>query len=296
MEEPLKEQETFQNQIILLNRKQKKKMIVKIIIVLLLFTIFGVYMLCPLSQVRNSKVKGNLNISKKQILEIAHLDYKDSLYFVDEKKCESLLNNHPLIDSSKVKTSILGLSIEVDELTPLLNHKGDYYLNNGAVLDENLLSSPLVGDFLNEIITSIPKDLTSDLSLLNKDNLSSLTSVYFLLDDLEKESIEYFRFLGKNEFSFFYSFNHNYKFEVDLIFPENKIIPEDIAFGIDSSFLNEYIQVINAYKDSFTLLKFMENDELLFEYYSIKVKMKYEFGTDQVKYDVYRNNEQIEEL
>ena len=67
MEEPLKEQETFQNQIILLNRKQTKKMIVKIIIVLLLFTIFGVYMLCPLSQVRNSKVKGNLNISKKQV-------------------------------------------------------------------------------------------------------------------------------------------------------------------------------------------------------------------------------------
>lgn len=293
MEEPLKEQETFQNNIALLNSKQKKKMITKIVAVLLLFTFLLIYLFCPLSQVKNSRINGNLNLTKNQVLEIAHLKKSDSLFFIDEEKCEELLNNHPLIESSKVKSSISGLSISINELTPLLNHDGEFYLNNGEILTDSLLSSPLVNEFLNEIILTIPNDLTSDLSLLTRENLSTLTSVYFQLTDEEKEKIEYFRFVGSNEYSFFYSFDDEYKFEIDLLFPENRIIPEDIAYGINSSSLKKYINVIKEY--SFSKIDFKKNEDTLFKYYSIKVIIKYnDFGSSKVIYEVYNNDSQIE--
>ena len=74
----------FENKIRLLQKKKKRNLIVKIISASLTFILILAYFILPISRVSNSVFNGNVNYTHDQILSIAGIDKKDSLYFISK--------------------------------------------------------------------------------------------------------------------------------------------------------------------------------------------------------------------
>lgn len=280
----------FEDRLSKLRKKEKQNFFIRIGIVVFLFLFLIVYLVTPLSQVGNYHLKGNLNLSKSEVLKIAHLNRNTSLFLVDEKKCQELLNEHPLIKSSKVKTGLFtGLSVEIEELTPVLKRSNLYYLNDGSILDNALLDSPLVGKHLNNIIKLIPTDASNNYSY-SKEQLVNYSNIYFNVEPSFRNSIDHFKITSDGNYEFFVLYN-DIHYSVILDF-SSSISYEDIAYAIDSDSFERYDNSIFS-NDKISLEKqIYQNGETSFEYYSIKVIIKYEFATSKAMYSVYTANDQ----
>lgn len=280
----------FEDRLTLLRKKEKKNFFVRIAIVAFLFLLLIVYLVTPLSQVGNYHLKGNLNLNKSEVLKIAHLNRNTSLFLINEKKCQELLDEHPLIKSSKVKTGLFtGLSVEIEELTPVLKKSNLYYLNDGSVLDNTLLDSPLVGKHLNDIIKSIPTDASKDYTY-SKEQLVNYSNIYFNVEQDFRTNINYFKITSDCDYEFFVLYN-DVHYSVILDF-SSAISYGDIAYAISNSAFERYDNSIFS-NDKISLEKqIYQNGETSFEYYSIKVIIKYEFATNKAMYSVYTANDQ----
>lgn len=142
----------FENKIRLLQKKKKRNLIVKIISASLTFILILAYFILPISRVSNSVINGNVNYTHDQILSIAGIDKKDSLYLISKDDIEKKLIDSPLIkdDSVKVRLSPGGLKIELEEIVPILKYENGIYMSDGNVLDDSIRQSkdPLVSDYL----------------------------------------------------------------------------------------------------------------------------------------------------
>lgn len=73
MEEIKNDKTEFEQKIKLIQKKKKRNFIIKLGTIIGIFVLLIVYLLTPLSQVGNYRLSGNLNLSKKDVLKIAHL-------------------------------------------------------------------------------------------------------------------------------------------------------------------------------------------------------------------------------
>ena len=108
---------TFEEKLIIRKNKAKTVFIAKLSCIALVFCMVALYFFAPVSQVSNFKLEGNIYFTSSDILEIAHLNKKTSLYSIDTKEVEELLTSHPLIEKSKVKCDFFGLKIKIEEIT-----------------------------------------------------------------------------------------------------------------------------------------------------------------------------------
>ena len=133
----------FEKKIRSLQRKKKRNLIIKIVSACLTLVLIVVYFLLPVSQVYNSRVSGNIHYTHEEILSIAGIKNKDSLYLISKDKIINNLKASPLIEDNSVKVSItpLGLNIELEEVVPVIYYNENKYLSNGKILDEDLLKS-----------------------------------------------------------------------------------------------------------------------------------------------------------
>ena len=106
-------QERMKNQRI----KHKKVFIIKLVCIMSTFLLLCVYFLIPFSHVSNTTVSGTKYYTTDQIIELAGLNKKDSLYNISSKEIEEKLNLNPLL-GGKVKATItpFGMWIDVNEL------------------------------------------------------------------------------------------------------------------------------------------------------------------------------------
>lgn len=294
MEEIKNDKAEFERKIKLVQKRQKRNFFIKLGTVIGIFVLLVVYLVTPLSQVGNYHLSGNLNLSKSDVLKIAHLRSNTSLYSINEKKCEDLLSNHPLIDSCRVKTSVFGgLEIEIEEKTPVLSNNQVYYLNNGELLDNSLLSSPSLGEYLGNIITQIPEliDSSNDSELLNETTISKHGKIYFGVSKDYRLNIKYLKIYQNNMFGYFVKYQDNY-YQIILDFTRDVNNYLDVSYALDKKAFDLYFENIFSNPKIVLEEQKYENGQTSFIYYSIKVIIDYEFGSSKAKYSVYKINDE----
>ena len=152
---------TFEEKLIIRKNKAKTVFIAKLSCIALVFCMVALYFFAPVSQVSNFKLEGNIYFTPSDILEIAHLNKKTSLYSINTKEVEELLTSHPLIEKSKVKCDFFGLKIKIEEIAPLCNYDGKIYLSNGEVVTEEMKNNELYGSFL---VSNLDKTYRADFN------------------------------------------------------------------------------------------------------------------------------------
>lgn len=280
---------TFEERIKKEQKKQKNRFITKISIIGTLFILLLAYIFTPLSQVSNYHLKGNIYLSSDQVLEICNLKRSSSLFTLNEKKVEDLLNEHPLIDDAKVSTSIFGLDIEIEEKAMIFKYNNNYYLNDNSILDSDYFDSPMLKDFLLECSEKIPVSLNSDETKFTSKIVSDFSKIFFGISEEYREKIEYVKFISVNELSLFYKDSNNKYLELNLNLPNSIYDYDDISCVLDESKFSIHNSYIEEYYNQFRINTHEINQNLQteFEYYTLKVIIEYEFGTKNVKYTDY---------
>lgn len=142
------------------NRRITTFAFVRFGIVAAVFFLLGVYMMTPLSTIRNLELKGTVNLSSQDIYRILNRSEKSSLYSIDTKEAEELLNGFPLIEEAKVNVTPFRLDVELSEEAPAAYYKESTYSTFGRVYGRDVLDDPLLQDYF----FSYGEDLASFLS------------------------------------------------------------------------------------------------------------------------------------
>ena len=291
MNEEINEKNGFEKEIELRKSKRKRKNIFKLSLVGFVFLMLVIYLFTPLSQVRTLSLKGNLNFSEEQVLEISTLERKDSLYFIKAKDIENKLNENPLIKSSEVHVRLDGVHVEIEELTPVLKLNDTFYLNDGNTLDNTLLVDPNLGEYLTNITNGIP-NIISNQDTITKEKIKSFSTIYFLLTKEERSQIKHVRFFNDNplKIALFYQDETMLK-EIVTEIPLGTKDYKNIAKMFNRESLTGYQNGIFENEVNFNKLTLQnyENEGTSFEYYSIKVIMDIVSNHD-VRYHVVPNN------
>lgn len=256
----------FEAKIRSIQKKKKRNLVVKIISCCLVFLMLVVYFILPVSRVSNSKVNGNIHYTSEQILEIAGLNKKDSLYLISKDKIKENLKKAPLIDENEIDISItpLGLTIDVEEIVPILQYEEDIYMSDGKLLDEELLKSkdPLVGDYLflhtKDLIPVYSKPFEEKFTSSRVEHLSKL------ILSLDEESRNRIKGVSYDSSTYYFSFYYETGIEDDtilkIVFDSAKKV-EDLNVIIESEKIDQYISILNDPKTKDNFVSFTETIE-----------------------------------
>lgn len=287
MNEKSKKNNTFEEQLLEMKKKYNRRLISKISFIGIVFALLFAYLFTPLSQVNNYRLQGNLNLNEEEVLDICHIDRDTSLFLIDENECLNLLNNHPLIKEAKINNNIFGLNIEIEEITPILRtNGGNYYFNDGTFKESNFILSSSIPDRFVDLCMGLPVSLNE--FKLSEEDILLFSDIYFSLSEEFRTKIKYYNIYDEKNISFFYF--DDYTYEVKITLPNNIKNIDDISYAIDKEAHQRYINEFLSKNDSGLVIKKYQNNLTSFEYYSILVKIEYEFGTNTANYIASPNN------
>ena len=287
MNEKSKKNNTFEEQLLEMKKKYNRRLISKISFIGIVFALLFAYLFTPLSQVNNYRLQGNLNLNEEEVLDICHIDRDTSLFLIDENECLILLNNHPLIKKAKINNNIFGLNIEIEEITPILRtNDGNYYFNDGTFKESNFILSPSIPERFVDLCMELPVSLNE--FKLSEEDILLFSDIYFSLSEEFRTKIKYYNIYDDKNISFFYF--DEYTYEVKITLPNNIKNIDDISYAIDKEAHQRYINEFLSKNDSGLVIKKYQNNLTSFEYYSILVKIEYEFGTNTANYIASPNN------
>lgn len=284
----------FELKIRQIQKKKKRNLIIKIVSACLVFGLIITYFFLPVSKVSNSSISGNIYYTNEEVLKIAGLNEKDSLYLISKDKITKSLKDSPLIDDESVKVNIYpsGLKIEYEEVVPVLQYQDQRYLSDGTLLDENLLKSkdPLIGDYLylhtQDLVTLYSKPFEEKFVASRVEHLSKLI---LSLEEGVKEKIVG---VSYDSSSYYYNFYFDSGLEdgtiLKVVFDSAKKI-EDLNVIIENEKIERYISYLtdDLTKDNF--VSFQENIEgEVKNVKSIKIVMQTIEG--EIYYHVKYNN------
>ena len=284
----------FELKIRQIQKKKKRNLIIKIVSACLVFGLIITYFFLPVSKVSNSSISGNIYYTNEEVLKIAGLNEKDSLYLISKDKIIKSLKDSPLIDDESVKVNIYpsGLKIEYEEVVPVLQYQDQRYLSDGTLLDENLLKSkdPLIGDYLylhtQDLVTLYSKPFEEKFVASRVEHLSKLI---LSLEEGVKEKIVG---VSYDSSSYYYNFYFDSGLEdgtiLKVVFDSAKKI-EDLNVIIENEKIERYISYLtdDLTKDNF--VSFQENIEgEVKNVKSIKIVMQTIEG--EIYYHVKYNN------
>ena len=287
----MEENLNFEEQLIKLNNQKKRKFITKIIVIVFMFLTFGIYLFSPLSKISDFTLTGNYFINKIDILKILNVSSNTSLYSVNEDEYENRLNNHPLIKSSNVSVSVFGLKVEIEEIAPVLKTgSNDFYCNDGEIRNyDNAFTTCLMPSHYLEEIDKLPVYLNSNNHQLTKSEVCFIQDVYYTLSEEYRNKITYFDYSDEYRYSYFFNLTNDTLYEVVVEFNSSLKESENIAFALDSTAQQNYYKDFLDNPNINLTLKNYQNGETSFEYYSILVKIEYEFGNKKIRYNVSPN-------
>ena len=188
---------TFEERIRNQKIKRKKTLILKLSIIFSIFALLAIYFLAPISRVSNSCIEGTKYYSKSQILRIAGLNERESLYTISDVEIKSKLDKSPLLGGDvNVVVTPFGMKITVDEKYPIFHSKVNdkYYFDDGSEISDELLSSNDVdvGEFLKENIRQVVDiDFIPDSTNITKKMYKTIVSILSSLSSEDRDLIDY---------------------------------------------------------------------------------------------------------
>lgn len=294
---------SFEEKLVIRKNKAKTVFITKISCIALVFCMVVLYFFAPVSQVSNYKLEGNIYFSSSDILEIAHLSKKTSLYAVDTSTVKELLNNHPLIENADVKCDFFGLKISIDEIAPISFYDGKYYLTNGEMVSQEMLDNELYGEFISNNLASTYKADFNPCEIPSS-QLNHFNQIWIHASDNTKQKIAFFSILNEWwDCVYFYSGNEEYYYRVRFFDDFDSDITTFTSLFTDSH-LNVIFQVFESSirKGNFVRYEYDEdstlNDKDLYKpFYSIIVRYNKKDKTYSLDRDDHDNNsETIEKM
>lgn len=161
----MKNEQSFydlQNQFLLTKRKN---FLIRLLTIIVLWSILIAYFLLPFSKVESIKIKGNVFLSKNQVLEMANINGKQFKIDVNNKKVEKKLNSYYCIEKTTSKISLFSSSLTIKEIYPIGKNENRILWSNGSFtvekLDEKIYGKiPLIEATINA-------SFVEDFSLLN---------------------------------------------------------------------------------------------------------------------------------
>ena len=284
----------FEKRIKNIQKKKKRNLIFKVVTCVLTFSLIAVYFCLPISKVENCKIEGNIHYSHDEILSIAGIEKKQSLYLISKDKIVQNLESSPLIGdkSVDVELSPAGLKINIEELVPVLQFEKDQFFSDGTLLDQDLLKSkdPLIGDYLylhtQNLIPVYSKPYENKFV---ESRVRHLSKLILNLDETSKSKI---KGVSYDSNSYYYCFYYDTGLEdetlLKVVFDSAKKI-EDLKIIIESSNVDRYISYLNDEKTKDNFISFQEI--INGEEKSVKsVKIIMQSTNDGIHYHVKYNN------
>ena len=198
-------------------KRKRFKIKLKGLIIVLILILLGVLIFLGYRnlKVKNIYVVGNKVLRESEIIELVNLKDYPYLYTISTSKIIDSLKTNPLINSVKVKKTLLGkIEILIEENRILYEDlNGKYALSNNQKIDKNkvILGIPTLTNECEE------EKLIKKLVLIDEDILNKISEIEYRPNDLDKE-----RFM-------FYMNDGNYVYvtlsKMNLINSYNEIYP-----------------------------------------------------------------------
>ena len=203
-EKILEPNEVYVDNLTLLNKKKSRFLIVRIVLVALTFIFFGAYLLSPLSTASILKLDGNIYFTVNDIYNILNCKETDSIYKLDAKECNDLLNEHPLIEKADVTLNPFKFGISLKERTPVASFNDEIYAIDGKIISNDIIESeylkfyfdqtlPNIGEFLLDPSTSNSRYFEEYLEIGMRINKENKSIKYFSPLSSEKNFVFYYK-------------------------------------------------------------------------------------------------------
>ncbi len=156
------------------NRKITVSFFIRLCVAFLLISIFAIYILTPLSSIKNMEIDGNIYLNKSDIYEILNKRENTSLYSIDVKEVDELLINHPLIAEAKVDINPFKMKVNIKEKAFAYQNEGKYYNIYNELIDDELINNKLISSY----ITKHGIELSTLPTLINYNENISTSYIY----------------------------------------------------------------------------------------------------------------------
>lgn len=197
------------------HRKQRHRKRKRIIIVLIVWLVLFVYMFTPLSRV-NLSVSGNVYYTKKDLVKMGHIPEKRLWWLFDEDDAIKVLESYEFINDVKIKKSLFGTKMIIDEIYPVGVKNDKYVMNDNTLINKENYS---VSDKVLEL-ASFDNVSEEDISaLVNKYSKISLS----IREDFYKVEIV----KGTEDYSYVKLYGNRddvgyFVIKADLVYLDNK--------------------------------------------------------------------------
>lgn len=182
-----------------MSKKKKKRLrisgLILILFIIYLIVMAGYYLFTmPIKRVI---VKGNDKVSEKEIIEVANINLKSSVFKVSSSSIRKNIEKIDLVHSAKIHKNIFGsITITIEENNVLFYNvlSGELYLSDESKVKdtEKYLGYPLL---INYVPSDILERLIEGLSKIDEDIISMVSEIEYSPDEYNDVIIDNERFL-----------------------------------------------------------------------------------------------------
>jgi len=182
-----------------MTKKKKRKLrisgLILILLILYVIAMAGYYLFTM--PIKRIVVTGNNLVSEHEIISMANINVKTSVFKASSSSIKKKLKNIPLINEVEVKKNIFGtITILVKENKLLFYNvlTGKLYLSNGSTTEENnkYLGYPTL---VNYVPSDIMENLVKGLNKIDSDVLAMVSEIEYSPDKYNDVVIDNERFL-----------------------------------------------------------------------------------------------------
>lgn len=138
--------------------RNKRRKTIRLLICLIIWAILIIYLATPLSTYKMMNVKGNVYLSRDEIIELG--DIKSTWWWlVDSEKLKSKLEQHTNIDNVSISKGMNGLNISILEKYPLAIKDDKYLMNTTLELLEKDKYPMQIGNLID--ISNLDNETTN---------------------------------------------------------------------------------------------------------------------------------------
>ncbi len=117
---------------------KRKNFFLRLLTIVILWSVLIAYFFLPFSKVENITIKGNVFLTKSQILEMANIKEKQFKIDINNRKVENKLNSYSCIEKTTSKISLFSSTLTIKEIYPIGSNENRILWSNGSFSNEKV--------------------------------------------------------------------------------------------------------------------------------------------------------------